>query len=55
MSRAGDAVNDDLPEPEELATDAIRELEEAVGESNAAPGLLDLEDFRRFPYTTAER
>ncbi len=32
---------DDLPEPEELATDAIAELEGAVEELNAVPGLLE--------------
>ena len=32
---------DDLPEPEELATDAIGELEEAVGELNAVLTLLE--------------
>ena len=32
---------DDLPEPEELATDAIGELQEAVGELNAVLGLLE--------------
>jgi len=32
---------DDLPEPEELATDAIAELEEAVGELNAVLALLE--------------
>ena len=32
---------DDLPEPEELATDAILELEEAVAELNAVLRLLE--------------
>ena len=32
---------DDLPEPEELATDAISELEGAVGELNAVLALLE--------------
>src|SRR5205807_8363869 len=32
---------DDLPEPEELATDAIAELEGAVAELNAVLALLD--------------
>jgi type I restriction enzyme M protein len=32
---------DDLPEPEELATDAIAELQEAVEELNAVLGLLE--------------
>ena len=32
---------DDLPEPEELATDAIAELEEAVGELNAVLAFLE--------------
>ena len=32
---------DDLPEPEELATDAIAELEEAVGELNEVLRLLE--------------
>jgi hypothetical protein len=32
---------DDLPEPEELATDAIAELEVAVEELNAALALLE--------------
>ena len=32
---------DDLPPPEELATDAISELEEAVGELGAVLALLE--------------
>ena len=32
---------DELPEPEELATDAIEELEEAVGELNQVLRLLE--------------
>ena len=35
---------DELPEPEELVTDAIEELEEAVGELNAALRLLEEEE-----------
>jgi len=32
---------DELPEPEELAADAISELESAVGELNAILGMLE--------------
>jgi type I restriction enzyme M protein len=35
---------DELPEPEELATDAIEELEEAVAELNRILALLDAND-----------
>jgi type I restriction enzyme M protein len=35
---------DDLPEPEELATDAVAELESAVGELNAVLKLLEGEN-----------
>ena len=41
MSRGGGAVNDELRQLEELATDAIGELQEAVGELNAVLGLLE--------------
>jgi type I restriction enzyme M protein len=44
-----DAVEDDLPEPEELAADAIAELESAVQELAAVIDLLSSETYPRRP------
>jgi type I restriction enzyme M protein len=41
---------DELPEPEELATDAIAELEGAVEELNAVLALLENEDAKVSPH-----
>lgn len=41
MSPAADDGSNDLPEPEELVTDAIGELQEAVGELNNVLPLLE--------------